>query len=395
MISFGLEEEQELVQETVRKFAVEHIRPKLRELETAGALPESLTKQFHELGLGLVDVPEALGGQGASLVTAAIVQEELAFGDPGAAVALWAPALAAQALLALGDETQQKRFLARFAEAGAHGRAGAVAYSERNAPLEGFATVAKKSGGDWILDGKKAFVVNGGQADLTVVFAQLDGTSGWDGAAAFVVEAGNPGLKAGARHALLGLSTVHAAELVLEGCRVPDVNRLLAGGQLLDGAQRMFARGGLLNAARQVGLARASYEFALDYTQERKAFGKVIAHFQSIAFTLAEMHMDVEAARWMVWRAATQLEKGRLESVYEAVAHANEAAWRVADNGVQLLGGAGYIRDYPVEKWLRDTKALALFGAPSECASLGVAAHELGHSFGAGLPSSAIQPFFT
>jgi acyl-CoA dehydrogenase len=379
----------------VRKFAVEELRPKLRDFEHARALPEALRRKFHELGLGLVDVPEALGGQGASLVTAAIVQEELAFGDPGAAMALWAPHLFAQALLALGDEAQQKRWLARFADTGGALRTGAVAYSERNAPLEGFATVARKSGGDWILDGKKAFVVNGGVADLTVVFAQLEGVSGWDGAAAFVIEAGNPGLKAGARHDLLGLETVHAAEIVLEGCRVPDGNRLAGGGDFLQASARMFARGGLLNAARQVGLARASYEFALDYTQERKAFGKVIAHFQSIAFTLAEMHMDVEAARWMVWRAAVELEKGKPDTVHEAIAHANEAAWRVADNGVQLLGGAGYIRDYPVEKWMRDTKALALFGPPSECASLAVAARELGHSFGSGLPSSAIQPFFT
>src|SRR5581483_1595840 len=346
MISFGLEEEQAMIQETVRKFAVENLRPKLREFEHARALPESLRRQFHELGLALVDVPEALGGQGASLTTAAIVQEELAFGDPGAAIALWSPHLFVQAVLALGDEAQQKRFLARFAETAGALRSGAVAYSERGAPLDGFNTTAKRSGGDWILDGKKAFVVNGGVADLTVVFAQLEGTSGWDGAAAFVVEAGNPGLQAGERHALLGLDTVHAAEIVLESCRVPDANRLLGGSNspkesnFLLGSQRMFARGGLLNAARQVGLARAAYEFALDYTQERKAFGKVIAHFQSIAFTLAEMHMDVEAARWMVWRAAVELEKGKVETVYEAIAHANEAAWRVADNGVQLLGGA-------------------------------------------------------
>ncbi len=328
-------------------------------------------------------------------MTAAIVQEELAFGDPGAAVALWAPHLAAQAILALGDEAQQKRFLARFAETTGALRTGAVAYSEKNAPLDGFATTAKKSGGEWILDGKKAFVVNGGTADLTIVFAQVEGTTGWDGAAAFVVEAGNPGLKTGERHALLGLGAVHAAELSLESCRVPDGNRLLGGGRFLDGARRMLARGSLMNAARQVGLARASYEFALDYTQERKAFGKVIAHFQALAFMLAEMHMDVEAARWMVWRAATELDQGKLESVHEAVAHANEAAWRVADNGVQLLGGAGYIRDYPVEKWMRDTKALALFGPPSECASLAVATKELGHDVASGLPSSAIQPFFT
>jgi alkylation response protein AidB-like acyl-CoA dehydrogenase len=151
----------------------------------------------------------------------------------------------------------------------------------------------------------------------------------------------------------------------------------------------------VINAARQVGLARAAYEFALEYTQDRKAFGKPVAHFQSVAFTLADMAMDVEAARWMVWRAATELEKGTWSSTVAATAHANEAAWRVADNGVQLLGGAGYVKDYPVEKWLRDTKTLALFAPPSEVAELALAGVELGTPVSTGLPSTAIQPFFT
>jgi acyl-CoA dehydrogenase len=395
MISYALEEDQQLILETVRKFAADSIRSKARDFEKSG-VPEGLRKQFHELGLGLLDLPEAVGGQGASLVTAAIVHEELAYGDPGAAVALWAPHLAAQAIYCLGDEAQQKRLLQRFADSGAHARVGAVAYSERNAPLEGFHTTARKAGDGWVLNGKKAFVVNGGHADLHVVFAQLEGTTGWDGIAAFVVEAGNPGLKAGARHQLLGLETVHAAEVVLEDCKVPDANRLAGGADFRKGASQMFARGGLMNAARQLGLARAAYEFALEYTQERKAFGKPVAHFQSIAFTLAEMAMDVDSARWMVWRAATELDRGQWgSSLVQAVTHANEAAWRVSDNGVQLLGGAGYVKDYPSEKWLRDTKALALFGVPNEIAQLAVASMELGHTIGGGLPSSAIQPFFT
>jgi alkylation response protein AidB-like acyl-CoA dehydrogenase len=157
----------------------------------------------------------------------------------------------------------------------------------------------------------------------------------------------------------------------------------------------MFVRWSVVNAARQVGIARAAYEFALEYTQERKAFGKPVAHFQSIAFTLADMAMDVESARWMVFRGASELEKGRPVAAVEACVHANEAAWRVADNGVQLLGGAGYVKDYPVEKWMRDSKALALFQPTSEIANLSIASSELEHAVGTGLPSAAIQPFFT
>ncbi len=379
MISFGLEEEQQIIQETVRKFAAEELRPKMRAFEKSG-LPDGLRRRFDEMGLGLDDV---------ALATAVLVHEELAYGDPGAAVALSAPYDGNRALLSLADEGQRARFA---------GKATAVSYCERKAPLEGFASTARRVDGGWSLSGHKAFVVGGATAELYLVFAQLEGAGGWDGIGAFVVERGNPGLRVGDRHALLGLEAVAAHELVLENCGVAESDRLLGGGELHQRVERLLSRSMVINAARQVGLARAAYEFALGYTQERKAFGKVVAHFQSIAFTLADMAMDVEAARWMVWRAASELDKGRGSAAAAAAAHANEAAWRVADNGVQLLGGAGYVKDYPVEKWLRDTKALALFAPPSEVAELMLAGFELGHHISGdphGLPSTAIQPFFT
>jgi alkylation response protein AidB-like acyl-CoA dehydrogenase len=378
MISFGLEEDQLLIQETVRKFAAEELRPKLRELEKSG-VPDALRRLFDETGLGLEDV---------GLTTAVLAHEELAFGDPGAAVALSAPFEGARAIAALADETQTQRFA---------GRGAAVCWSERKAPLDGFSTVARRADGGWALTGKKAFVVGAADAELHLVFAQLEGAeaaNGWDGIGAFVVERGNPGLRVGDKHALLGLEAVAAHEVVLESCRVSDGNRLLGGGAFQERVALLFKRVMLLNAARQVGLARAAYEFALAYTQERKAFGKPVAHFQSIAFTLADMAMDVDAARWMVWKAATELERGQWTATAAAAAHANEAAWRVADNGVQLLGGAGYVKDYPVEKWLRDVKALALFAPPTELADLTLAGVELGQPM-SGLPSTAIQPFFT
>jgi len=380
MISFGLEEDQQIIQETVRKFAAEELRPKMRAFEKSG-VPDGLRKKFDETGLGLDDV---------ALATAVLVHEELAFGDPGAAVALSAPYDGNRMLVALGDDAQRARFA---------GKATAICYSERKAPLDGFATIAKRVDGGWSLTGRKAFIVGAAAAELHLVFAQLEGASGWEGIAAFVVERGNAGLRVGDKHALLGLEAVAAHEVVLESCKVADGNRLLGGGELGKRVEEQLARTMVVNAARQVGLARAAYEFALEYTQERKAFGKPVAHFQSIAFTLADMAMDVEAARWMVWRAATELDKGAgLSSTVAATAHANEAAWRVADNGVQLLGGAGYVKDYPVEKWLRDTKALALFAPPSEIAELMLAGFVLDHHLSGdpnGLPSTAIQPFFT
>jgi alkylation response protein AidB-like acyl-CoA dehydrogenase len=376
MISFGLEEEQQIIQETVRKFAAEALRPKMRAFEKSG-VPDGLRTQYDELGFGLDDV---------ALATAVLVHEELAFGDPGAAVALAAPYDGNRALAALADDGQRARFA---------GKPTAVAYSERKAPVDGFNTVAKRVDGGWALAGKKAFVVGADRAELHVVFAQLEGAHGWDGIGAFVIERGNAGLRVGDKHALLGLEAVAAHEIVLESCKVADGNRLLGGGELVKRLEHVFAHTMVVNAARQVGLARAAYEFALEYTQERKAFGKPVAHFQSIAFTLADMAMDVDAARWMVWRAASQLDKDDWSSTVAAAAHANESAWRVADNGVQLLGGAGYVKDYPVEKWLRDTKALALFAPPSEVADLALAGAVLGEPVATGLPSTAIQPFFT
>jgi alkylation response protein AidB-like acyl-CoA dehydrogenase len=399
MISFALEEDQQIIQETVKKFAAEVMRPKMRAWEKARAVPAEARRTFHEMGLGLLDVPEALGGAGASATTAAVVHEEMAAGDPGAAVALWAPHLVPAAILELGDEAQARKFLARFADPKGAERLGAVAYSERKGPVAGFSTVAEKKGNQWVLRGSKAFVVNGGRADLTVVFAQIEPDKGWDGIGAFVVEAGTAGISEIARHALLGLETVYAAEIALDGVTVPDENRL-TGGKLgfAAGAKRFFQRAALTNAARQVGLARAAYETALEYTQERTAFGKPVAHFQAIAFTLAEMHMDVEAARWMVWRAAAGFgvsDKPDGRDVAQAAVHANEAAWRVADNAVQLLGGAGFVQDFPVEKWMRDTKALALFSPADQLSQLALAQLELGHPIEAGWPSSAIQPIFT
>ncbi len=379
MISFDLDEEQRLIVDTVRGFAAERLRPRLRELELGGEVPDDLRRAFEELGLALLDVPEALGGAGQSQVTAALAHEELSFGDPGAAVALARAQPAACALAELADDAQRIRLLAALARPGTF---GAVALSEpgrAQGPL--FATRARRDGNSWILSGRKSWVLFGDRAALTVVFALVDGEpDGWAGAGAFVVE-GRAGVTAAARHTTLGLNAAPIAEIALEGCRVPSANRLLGGGDLEAATRRVMARVALLGAARQVGLARAAFEYALRYAEERKAFGKPIAHFQEIAFFLADMHMEVESARWLLWRAARALDTGDAAfSIHaaKAAAHANEAAWFCADRGVQILGGAGYMRDHPSEKWMRDTKTLALFGASTEAHAQAIAAAELG-----------------
>jgi alkylation response protein AidB-like acyl-CoA dehydrogenase len=391
MIRFSVTEDQELVRETVRKFAAEAIRPRLRACEREG-VPGELRDRFHALGLSLADVPETCGGLGLDQLTACLIHEELAFGDPGAAVALWGPHFLPAAALELGTPEQAARILSPFATSGR--RRGAGAWSDPGKGAEaGFATRARPDGAGWIIGGEKLHVVNGDGADAMVVFAQVD-DDGWDGAGAFLVESG---AVAGAREAWLGLETVPAAPVSFRGVRA---ERLGGGAEVVPAMRRMFARMSLMTAARQVGLARASYELALAFTQDRVAFGKPVAHFQAVAFTLAEMHMDVESARWMVWRAAVAFDggaAGAVEAVAAALDHANDAAWRVADNAVQLLGGAGFIQDHPVEKWMRDTKALALMAQTSEGARLSIAAAAAGQpgAFGPGLPSPWIQPVVT
>lgn len=402
MISFALTEDQLMVQETARKFAVEEIRPRLREFEKARDVPDELRRRFFELGMSLVDIPEAQGGMGMGMLTAAVVHEELAFGDPGAAVALWGPHTVGAALVELATPEQARRLLERFASSDGWRARGAVAWSEtgKGLPAEGFSTRAVRDGDGWILDGEKAFVVNGGRADLVVVFAQVDPAAGWKGIAAFAVEGTNPGLKPGAPSEWLGLETVHAQGIRLEGCRVADADRLAGSPDVVAATARFFARAAIVQAARQVGLARAAYEYALAYTQDRVAFGKPVAHFQAISFTLAEMAMDVDAARLMVWRAAVELDRGGRGAevaAAKAATQANDAAWRVADHAVQLLGGAGYVQDHPVEKWLRDTKALALASPTDQQSQLMTAALALGrpNDLGAPLPEPWLQPILT
>jgi alkylation response protein AidB-like acyl-CoA dehydrogenase len=403
VISFSLSEDQQLVQETVRRFAAEALRPRMREFEAAGEVPDALRRAFHELGVALVEVPEALGGSGLGVLTAALVQEELAWGDPGAAIALHGPHALAPALLELGTPEQAARHLRRFQGDKAALCRGAVAFSEQgpNLPEAGFHTTAHRDGASWVLDGEKAFVIHGGAAQAYVVFAQSAGTRGWEGLSAFVVLADQDGVQAGPRQRWLGLETVRASSVTFKGCRVADADRLSGAKDPVFATRRLFARMALSTAARQVGLARAAYETALAYTQERTAFGKPVAHFQAISFALADMTMDVDSARWMLWRAAAAFDrlapgsdgadeqaKSVLQVVAMAATHANEASWRVADQAVQLLGGAGYIQDFPVEKWLRDSKALALVGGTDQLAQLCVAGH-------AELPSSALQPVVT
>jgi alkylation response protein AidB-like acyl-CoA dehydrogenase len=373
MISFEPTGEQKMVKGSVAQFAERTLRPRIREFEKARALPDDVLEAAHAMGLSLAAFPEQVGGAGLGLVTQVLIEEELAHGDPAAAFALSGPGAYGWAALLFGGPEAGKRLIAPFVGEGADARFGAVAWGERKAAPDraGLTTTAERTATGWSLRGEKAYVLNADRASSFIVFAQVDASKGWDGLGAFVVPRDAAGLRVLPRVDTLGLDAASFGGVVLDGVEAPDDARLAHAGD----TQRIaafFTTQGLLVAARAVGLARAAFETTRDYCEQRKAFGKPIGHFQAVAFTLADRSMDVEGARAMVWRAASLWDAAprgdsgaaperaaMLHSAW-AISFALEAAMRAGDDAVQLHGGSGFMRDYPVEKWMRDAKQLQL-----------------------------------
>lgn len=403
MKSFDPTEEQRMMRDTVADFAREKLRERSREIEGARALPGDLRRAIAELGVTTLGVPEAAGGSGMPALTSVLVEEELAWGDAAVPFAMPGPGTLGHALIELADDNQQRRLLEPFVSDPT--KFGAVAWSESrpNAKRAGFNTVAKREGDEFVIDGKKAFVLNAGLASTYVVFAQTDEAKGWDGIGAFAVDASAKGVKIGPRYTTLGLDAATFGEVSFEQVHVPAADVLLGRGDLLRATRRFFARHALSIAARAVGLARAAWEVSRAYADERKAFGKPIGHFQSIAFLLADRHIDVEGARGLVWRAAWTLDTRGGDDVEvlarcaEAAAEALEIVQQCGADAVQIHGGAGFVRDYIVEKYMRDAKQIALCAPTSTTCDQLFAALALGAPLDSALvlPVPDIQPIFT
>ena len=404
MISFEPSEDQGLIVQTVAELAKTALSPRAREFEKERAVSDDVKKAIQEMGLAMAAVPESLGGQGLGLLTAVLINEELAYGDPAAPFGLPGFGPFTQAALELGSEEQARALLAPFTDPGAHDHFGAVAWSELHANRErpGLSTLATKSGDGWEITGGKCFVGNAAAARRFIVFAQVDESAGWSGIGAFSVARDKQGLTVGARHDTLGLGCAEFSELTLERVKVGAADRLEGGGDIVRATLRFFAKYALLVAARQVGLSRAAFDVSREYCDIRKAFGKPIGHFQAIAFTLADRHIDAESARELCRRAAWAWDTGKDENralVYTAaaVSQAHETAMRCADDAVQLHGGAGFMRDVVVEKMMRDAKQIALSGATAEHMDQLAAAVELGAALDPALvlPTPETQAVFT
>jgi len=403
IIDFEPDEDQRLMQDSVSQFARSVLAPRVREFERLRGVPEDVRKAAHELGLGTLGMPESAGGSGLGWLTRVLLEEELGSADAAAAFGLGGPGSFGTAVVELAAAEQAAELLADFAEPDGYSRFGAVAWSEPRPCKEraGFGVVAVREGDGYRLTGKKSFVVNAHLSDRFLVFAEVEPERGWSGIGAFVVRRDNPGLRVLARHDTLGLDAADFGEIELDAALVGSSARL-GDGDITRPVLRFFVKHALVVAARAVGLARFAYEIAREHCENRVAFGKPIGHFQAVAFTLADRIMDVESARWLVWRAArawdaAQAEDHALAATAQAAAHALEAAMRAADDCVGLHGGSGFIRDLVAEKLMRDAKQLALCCPTAEQLDQIASAIELGAPLDPALvlPTPDTQAIFT
>ncbi len=357
MISFELTEEQKQMQETAHKFAETEMRAGeiYRKCEEAQSVPDGMAARYGENGFGLINFPEDVGGLGQDLVTRILVEEELAWGDAGIGLTLDRAGLGGIALCDLGTAEQRKKFLGDLSS---KPKTVALCLSEDDVASETLGAISTKAAGGKIT-GKKRWVVGAPDADAFVVLARVSEDAGWAGVRAFAVGKGASGLKISAPDRRLGVLTAKSATVEFENTPGEE---LKGSEKPVEAIAKFLNKTRALTAARLVGIARASAEYATKYAQERPAFGKMIGQFQSIAFMIADAHTEVNSARWMAWKAARAVDAGKdaTKDAALALTHAADVAVRVCTDGVQILGGAGFIQDYPVEKWLRDARQLSL-----------------------------------
>jgi butyryl-CoA dehydrogenase/short/branched chain acyl-CoA dehydrogenase len=353
----NLTEEEVLFRDNIRQFADEKIRPLVREMDEKGVFDKQLLHEFFQLGLMGIEIPEQYGGGNGNFFEAILAVEEFSRVDASAGVVVDVQnTLVNNALLRWGNDEQRKRFLPRMAR----DTVGAYALSEAGSGSDAFAlqTRAELKGSDYILSGRKLWITNGKEAGLFVLFASVDPSAGYKGITAFLIEKDFSGFTVGKKEDKLGIRASSTCELILEDCRVPKTNVLGEVGKGYKIAIETLNEGRIGIGAQMLGVARGAWEYAAKYAQERKQFGKPIADFQGIQFQIAQMATEIEAARLMVYNAARMKDAG-VNFVKEAAMaklFCSQVAERVASLAIEIYGGYGFTRDYPVEKYWRDSK---------------------------------------
>jgi len=374
-------DEQQFLRRAVREFAETEMRPNVMTWDEAQAFPRDLVPKLAAVGLMGIQVPEALGGSGQSAVSYCICIEELARVDPSIALSVAAHnGLAVAHLAYFGNEEQKAQFLKPLAEGKQLG-AWALTESSSGSDAASMRTSARRDGKDWVLSGAKQFITHGALGDTMVVMAVTDREQGSRGISAFIVSRGNPGLKAGKKENKLGMRASDTSEVVLDDCRVPASAIIGAPGEGFQQAMQVLEAGRIGIAALAVGLAQGAYEAARRYSLERRAFGQRISEFQAIRWKIADMITRIQAARLLTYRAAwmrdSKIERTALESSI-AKLYASEIAVRVAEEGVQIHGGYGFVKDYPAEKYFRDVKLCTIGEGTSEIQRLVIGRQLLG-----------------
>jgi alkylation response protein AidB-like acyl-CoA dehydrogenase len=352
-----LAEDEVLFRASVREFAEGQIRPLVREMDDQAKIPRALIDQLFDLGVMGIEIPETYGGAGASFFHAVLAVEELSRVDPSVGVLVDVQnTLVVNALLRWGHDDLKRRYLTRLAS----GTVGAYALSEAGSGSDAFAltTRAREAGDGYAITGRKLWITNGNEADIFLVFATINPEAGYRGITAFIVERGFPGFSVGKKEDKLGIRASSTCELVFEDCRVPKANILGEAGKGYKSAIETLNEGRIGIGAQMIGLAAGALEHSIKYTKERKQFGKPIAEFQAVQHQLARAAVEVEAARLTVYNAARLRDAGRPFLTEAAICKifSSEVAERVSSLAVNLFGGNGFVKDYPVEKLYRDAK---------------------------------------
>ncbi len=375
-MDLALTEEQKLLRQTVREFAESEVKPLARELDETGHFPRETFKKAAELGLTAVALPDQYGGAGFDHISYSIVIEEISRVCASTGVILSVQnSLYCDPIYRFGNDDQKKRLLVPFARGE---KIGCYALTEPQAGSNAaaLATRAVRKGENYVVNGTKAWITNGGAADAAIVYVNTDPAKGEKGITALVVEKGTPGFKVGKEEKKLGINATACVELSFTDCEVPTANRIGNEGDGYKVAISTLDGGRIGIASQAVGIAQGAFEEALKYSQQRMAFGQPISNFQAIQFMLADMATEIDAARLLARKAAWKQDSGARFSMEAAIAKlfASEMATRVTHKAIQVHGGYGYSREYPVERMYRDARITEIYEGTSEIQRLVIAA---------------------
>ncbi len=374
-----LSEDEGMFRDEIRSFAEQRVRPLVAQMETAGAIPKDLIKACFDLGLMGIEIPEKYGGAGASFFMSVLAVEQLARVDASVAVFVDVQnTLCNNALLRWGSEEQQARYFPKLASQWV----GAYALSEAGSGSDAFALAcrAEDKGDHYELTGQKLWVTNAAEAELFIVMANIDPELGYKGITSFLVERGFPGFRVGKKEDKLGIRASSTCELILEGCEVPKENVLGEVGKGYKIAIETLNEGRIGIGAQMVGLSQGAFEHGLRYSQERKQFGKAIGEFQAIQYLLAELATEIEASRLLTYNAARlrDAEQSFIKEAAMAKLFASRAAEHVTSKVIEIYGGNGFSREYPVEKYFRDQKVGQIYEGTSNMQLFVIAKQLLG-----------------